>query len=377
MSDMNQKVSASYYVRPAKAGDNESILALLSETSQPGKLRLAFERYPNFFHGAGVSCDKPDVYILEKTQFTESENPMVGIFNLGRRRLYINGKPRLIPYAHDLHIAGDARGGQALHAAYSRAREITLDQDWLQTVVATDNTFFLDSIKRRRTGMPDFYRTGDIETSLIMGRNRNALHDGLQLRTANSSDLAAMQSFYDREASRRQFAPVYRFQELQEGSPFYRGLELTDYLLAWDGDELVGIAGTWDQQSFRQTRVDDYDRSVGLARPFYNAWNKFGAGVHLPAKGQCFNYRMVHTLLSKGQDDAVLDAMLCHLHRCYRPYYDALICGFFDEDPGASVAARFSRKLLRSHHFLMTWGDLDPRDQLDTSLTPYVEVARL
>ena len=56
--------------------------------------------------------------------------------------------------------------------------------------------------------------------------------------------------------------------------------------------------------------------------------------------------------------------------------FDALVCGFFANDPLAKVPARYRRRLLLSEHFLVSF-DGDPREQLDSDRPWYVEVARL
>ncbi|TBW57636.1 hypothetical protein EZI54_06240 [Marinobacter halodurans] len=367
-----------YHVRSAREDDNEAILSLLEDNPQPGPVSLAFERAPDYFHSAAVSCRQADVFVVEQHRPGQSAPRMSGVFNIGRRDLYVNGTIQPVRYAHDFRIAHAARGGEALWAAYEGGRAILDGQRWIQAVVLADNQHFLNAIRRRRKGMPAFYPAGDIETSLLCGwRRRPRNTDGLTIRMANRQDLAIMQSFYDRLAPRRQFAPAYRFADLIAGDPFYRGLDISDYWLAFDGDELVGLAGTWDQKAFRQTRVSGYSLPMRLARPFYNGWSRIRGGIRLPGKGDCFNYRMVHTLLARQQDPLILEAMLCHLHRCFRPYYDALVCGFFDSDPGAGVAAGFSRRVLRSHHFLVSWSGTDPTTGLDGGLIPYAEVARL
>lgn len=375
---MTSIITPSYQVRPACEDDNGAILSLLADNPQPGPVSLAFERAPDYFHGAAVSCHRPDVFVVEKHQPGQSAPHLAGVFNIGTRDLYINGAIQPVRYAHDFRIDHSARGGEALWAAYEDGRTTIDGHPWVQAVVLADNHHFLKSISRRRKGMPAFYPTGDIETSLLCGRRKRPRNsDGLKIRMAGRQDLDIMQAFHDKLAPQRQFIPACHFADLVAGDPFYRGLEISDYWLAFDGDELVALAGTWDQKAFRQTRVSSYSLPIRLARPFYNGWSRVSGGIPLPRKGDCFNYRMIHTLLVKQQDTLVLEAMLCHLHRCFRPYYDALVCGFFDCDPGAGVVAGFSRRLLRSHHFLMTWADIDPTKALDGGLMPYAEVARL
>ena len=54
----------SYQIRPARAADNEAILSLLQGTlarrSYP-----EHERQPDYFRGAKVTCEQPDVWVAE------------------------------------------------------------------------------------------------------------------------------------------------------------------------------------------------------------------------------------------------------------------------------------------------------------------------
>jgi len=371
---MSGQVTSAYRVREARQDDNEGILQLLADNPQPGPVNLAFERSPDYFHGASVSSFDPAVFVIEQPD----QKKLVGVYNIGSRDLFVNGDVQKVHYAHDFRIDPKARGGEAIFMAYDRGRRILETAPWTQAVILADNEHYLRSVRKRMAGLPAFYAAGDIRTSLLTGRKRRLRHnEGLNIRMATRNDLGAMQAFYDGEASRRQFAPVYRFADVAEKHPYYRGLDLSDFWLAFDGDELVGLAGSWDQKGFRQTRVAGYNRSLKLARPLYNGWSRMTGGMRLPATGECFNYRMIHTVMVREQDPLILDALLSHLHRCYGPYYDALICAFFEGDAAENILAGFSRRVMHSHHFLMTWGEADPTASLDAGLPLHADVARL
>lgn len=368
----------SFFVRPATSEDNDSILELLNRNYQPGRVQLAFERQPDYFHSASVTCEVPDVYVLESPkQRADGAATVAGVFNLGHRQVFVNGEPRNVRYAHDLRLDNNVRGGSALAACYRHGKEMMADGEWMQAVILAENASFLSSVSRSREGMPDLYSTGDIETYLLTGIRSPARDDSaLTIRAATRADASVMQAFIDKEGRKRQFFPHYQIGALLDGAPYYRDLKINQFWLLFRGEELVAMAGIWDQKEFKQSRVVGYSSGLSLARPVYNAWRLIGNGLRLPSVGSCFEYLMVHSILVKGNEPAFLESLLHRLQRSYGPYYDALVCGFFTSDPLRKSVDRFQRRVLGSRHFLLSW-DGDPRPELDDSLLPYVDVARL
>lgn len=367
----------SFSLRPAAREDNPAILALLARNAQPGQVSLAFERKPDYFHGAHISCEQPDVYVLEHADADPTDPGRVcGVFNIGSRTVYVDGEPQCVRYAHDLRLDAPVRGGKALFACYSILPGILQPGEWMQGVILADNGHFLASTSKPRPGMPKVHGAGIIETSLIFGRpSRRSSPQGLEIRQAKRTDFAAMQAFVDREGRKRQFFPRYQFSELG-ANPYYRALEPSSYSLVFRQGELIAIAGVWDQSGFRQTRVVGYSPLLRVVRPFYNAWGKVSGGMALPATGGCFSYLMMHTLLVRDQDPAIFRPLLDYMLRAYGPYYDALVCGLFTDDPLMQTLGRYRRRSLQSCHFLITQSHED-RPALNPDLPPYVDVARL
>lgn len=369
----------SFQVRPARAGDNDGILRLLADNAQPGSVSLAFERAPNYFHGAGVSCEQPDVYVLTPDAGGhQPQSQILGLFNIGSRQLYVDGQPRKVHYVHDLRLDPSVRGGEALMACYAKARERLSDEDMAQTVILTENIPFLKTMSRKKKGLPDIFATADIETSLISGLNRSARGcSGLHIRQATRLDIPQMQALVEEEGAQRQFFPCYDFSRLLAGDPYYYGLRVQDYWLAFDGDELRGMVGVWDQKDIRQTRVVAYSPMIRLARPFYNLWCLVSGAMQLPPSGECFDYLMLHTVLIRDHDPVVLRDLLGHLQQRYRQHYHAMVCGLCTVDPLRKALKGFTRRTLFSHQFLGVWHGRDPRDELDSHRIPFAEVARL
>lgn len=360
-------------IRSATADDSPAILRLLATNSQPGKLHLAFERAPNYFHGARVSCLKPDVYVAEHPE----KDALIAVFNIGHREVFVNGAVRTVRYGHDLRLDQSFRGGSAMIALYQMLREVFEGPEWMQSVILADNAHYIKSINGSRPGLPSFFPFGEIETSLLYGRQARATSGGSrEVRRATPADLPQMQALLDHEGPRKQFYPYYRFAALTGTDPFYRGLKPENYWLLFEHSELVGMAGTWDQAAFKQTRVVDYSRTIALARPFYNFSNAIRGGARLPARGNCFHYLNLHSVLIRDNQPERFDVLLQALTARFTREYDALVCGFFKQDPLVHELRKYRRHVLESRHYLTTYGP-DPRSDLDAERIPFADIARL
>ncbi|WP_328185880.1 hypothetical protein [Marinobacter sp. OP 3.4] len=362
-------------VSRARPDDNGDILSLLSSNPQPGAISLSFERSPNYFHGAAISAEDPDVYIL-RTPETDARSTL-GIFNIGTRRLFINGELRRVRYLHDLRLDPRVRGTRALGMAFQTTRELMTEDELFQAVVLEENHSFLATMMRPRRMMPDLTARGSIETSLIHGRaSRKFRSPSVEIRPATLDDLPAMQALLDEEGPRRQFFHYHDLDELRDPSPWYRALSVSDYYLIFEDGALAGLAGTWDQKPFKQTRVAGYSKPVRLSRPLYNVWARVTRGMPLPRVGGCLSYLTLHTVVIRDHNRALLQMLINALLQGPGRHYDALACGFFTADPLSHGPRAFPRRTLLSHHFIGTWSR-DHRPWIDPARVPHADIARL
>ena len=261
--------------------------------------------------------------------------------------------------------------------------QIVEENEWLQAVILADNAHFLKSISSSpKPGLPRFYPCGMIETSMLFGSRRaRKPSTNLEVRPANLTDLDAMQAFLDREGPKKQFFPDYKLHGVAGSSDFFRGLKIDDYWLVWDGSRLVGMAGLWDQKSFKQTRVVQYSPALNGLRHLYNLHSFLRGGPHLPAAGGQLRYLSLHTILVENNQPELFKILLDHLYAEFGTRYDALVCGFFEEDPLVKTLSGLRRETLRSQHFLFSYagsqGHIDPRLELEQGRIPFADIARL
>jgi hypothetical protein len=353
----------------ASVSDTGDILELFRRTPQRGRVMLNFEREPDYFLGSQVICEQPDVRVARS-----ASGELVMLYGIGSRTLYINGNAETVRYAHDLRLAEQARGGLLIARMGRQVREIVRAEELIQTVILNENTASLNSVASGRAGLPTYYPCGEIETSLIFAAPRRC-HDDIQVRRARADDIGQMQAFHDARAPARQFYPRYRFAAMLEQDPYFCGLSVGDFWLAFRSDELIGMAGLWDQKAFKQTRVLAYPRGLSWLRHFWNLWARLAGGLQLPAAGGTINYLMLHALLVKDNDPRVFDALLSDMVRVRGGHRAAISVGFFAEDPLRQALRGYRRQTLHSRHFLIGYHG-DPRPRLDGRL-PYIELARL
>ncbi|MEE4251184.1 MAG: hypothetical protein V2I38_11395 [Alcanivoracaceae bacterium] len=353
----------------AGAADGQDILQLFRTTPQRGKVVLNFEREPDYFLGGSVICEKPEVHIARN-----ASGELLMLYGIGSRTMYVNGEPRTVRYAHDLRIAERARGGRLILRMAKHVGQLLAVDDLVQTVILSDNTDSMNSVASGRAGLPTYYPCGDIETSLLF-RVPEIRKTSLVLRPATMADLIAMQEFHDHHAPRRQFYPRYQFSGLVDGHPYFNGLAVGDYWLALDGSEIVGMAALWDQKPFKQTRVVSYPVGLSWFRHVWNLWSRLFGGLRLPAAGGMIRYLMLHSVLIRDEDPAVLRALLGEMSRSAADSGAAISAGFFVDDPLRDAVKGCRRQTMHSRHYLIGYHG-DPRDQLDQR-PGYIELARL
>ena len=363
----------SYQIRPARAADNEAILSLLQGTPQQGAVTLNFERQPDYFRGAKVTCEQPDVWVAEPR---DARGKVSAVYNVGWRSLWINGEVRRVRYAHDLRIDPEYRNGMILHRLFRQLRKQLAEGEWMQTTVLHDNQASLSTVASGRAGLPVYYPAGTIETSMLYTRARKArLPADITLRQTNEVDLPEMATLLNRQGRQKQFFPYWDVQRVR-GDDYFYGMGPGNFLGLWVKGELKGLLGFWDQKAIKQTRVLGYAKGMGLMRHLYNSHSMLRGGMRLPAPGGVLSYLTLHSLVVENDDPELLRLLLDQAVSFFHGRFDALVCGFFANDPLANVPARYRRRLLLSEHFLVSF-DGDPREQLDSDRPWYVEVARL
>lgn len=361
-----------YRYRLATEDDNEKILDLISKTPQQGLVTLNFERSPNFFFGTQIATEISKVVVAENTKSGEID----GMTSFGFRRVYVNGEVRQLGYANDLRICEEHRGGRLLLKLYRKTSEFLEDGDFAQTVILEENQKSLTTIAAGRAGMPTYYDYGKLITYIISTSYDLTGSATCKVRPATKDDIPELQEFLNREAPNHQFFPAYDLEQL-DCSPYYRNLSISDYFLAIEDGEILGVCGIWKQKPFKQTKIVNYPAWMTIIRPIYNVFCNLFGGFPLPKKGHNADYTSLHTVLVKNNSTDVLHSLIKNIRSVLACRGEkTMIIALAEGHPLQPAIRGFIHRKLRSLHFLGTYGP-DCRGTLNTKLPLYLEVSRL
>lgn len=343
-----------------------------------GNIALALEREPDYYAGARVQCRQPEVYVCLRP----SDQLVCGVFNIGFRPLYYQGSPRPVRYLCDLRIHPQYQGSALLFRMIRFVDKLNLAPDDLpaQTVVFSDNRLMLDMIGRRaRQGaagrLPYYHPAGELVTTMLTLAARPTAPPHISVRPAAAADIPAMQSFWAAEAARIPYCPHYNFNELH--LPYYAGLQIENFYLAFSGGDLQGICGIWNQKDLKQTRIAGYSPLFRWLRPLYNAYAAIAGKPLLPAVGRSVYYFALHSLLVRERSAPVFSALLARIiadARSARPDY--LLFSLDARDPLlAAIAPLRNRRQIKGRYFLVNNGAPLPPDALGPWF--YLEATRI
>ena len=368
-----------FFMREATPDDNDALCRLL-EIPMPGKIKLALERSPDYFRAAGVQNNEAEVALCCDRQ---EHGQIAGIACLGRRRVFIDGNPVWVRYLSDLRVLENYRGMRLARmiADYIWDSESKNSSHTMQSIVFSDNV----DIKRfgnhpesefGNTKHLWCYEMGAYKTSAIkLSPAERKYWPMSKIRRAEPKDIPEMQNFFDLEASRKQFYPAYRFDQLGDG--YYQGLTINDFFLAFRNGKLVGITGYWDQCAMKQTRIAGYSGILRWCRPFFNLLSRSLSGFPLPRAGTELLSFYLHTIVTCDNNPEIFSDLIEHIYKTYQnSNYLYFVCGLFSDDELCRVLENFkSRRNVHGKHYEV--GIYEIGQPIPPDMPIYVEACRI
>ncbi|MCB1308437.1 MAG: hypothetical protein KDK30_09670 [Leptospiraceae bacterium] len=372
-----------FIAHKADRRDNSELCALFRDAPMAGAIRIALEREPDFFLCAGVQTEQPEVYAGHDSLAAQSNERtrIAAVFSTGGRHVFVNGKKRFVRYFSDLRILPEYRNGTLLARGFHWIHaNVMRGTEFAQTIIVADNRKAIEYLGSGRAGLPFYHPAGAYITHAVSlqsrpPRKRNKNLPALHIRRAQSNDMAAMQKLLDREGPRKQFYPCYEFQKLDKD--YYHGLKISDFWLALHGEQLVGIAGVWDQRAFKQTRIVSYAPLIATLRPLLNLLRRFMGGIRLPPANSVLQYFFLHTILIQDNNPDIFRALLHAVYRAHRnSEFEYFLCGLDALDPLNAALEGFVRRKFHGRHFLVSFDREHPREHLRPG-PYYLEAARI
>ena len=272
--------------------DDAGIRRLLATNAMPGRIRVRFEREPDYFAGC-----------TENTQVLVARDGarVVGVACREIRKLYVNGVAEDVGYLGQLRVDREYRGQLLTARGYRVMRELHAASPvrGYYTTIVDGNAQAVGVLVRRARGVMPRYRF--LERLYTLGVRRQSR------RFQSGGSAAALLNL----------SPAYPPQ-----------------------GQIITVPGASaalnDQRAYKQTIIDGYDRALSLARPLYNLAGR----IKLPKPNTPLNHAYA-THFQAVDANAAHELINAILSVAASRGLDHVLFGFTESDPFLAVARRF------------------------------------
>ncbi|MEO7293806.1 MAG: hypothetical protein ABIW34_11925 [Ginsengibacter sp.] len=367
----------SNYIIDIATEDDNAELCSLCQIPSCGNIIFTMERSPDFFAASKVQSEQTEIYVCRN----KSDNKIEGVLSVGKRRVFYKNEIKQIRYFSDMRILPQSQGSRLL---YNVVRFITDNilqpSEIAQAIVFAENTIMLQLIQKlqyrsKKMSIFNFYPAGNYTSYMVkFSAGVKKANSKYHIKKATPGDVTQIQAFIINEGPKKNFFPYYDLKEI--GRDYYQGLAIEDFYLAFENKKLIGIAGVWDQQALRQTKIIGYSLLYKILRPAINLIGFLSNGFTLPPKNTLLKYVTVHSILIDGNNSHVFENILTEINNDnYRSGFDYFLVGLDAKDNlNKSLSIFKNKRKIKGNHFLIS--KTQPEQEiLDASF--YLEAARI
>jgi hypothetical protein len=340
----------------ATPADDAAIRQLLRREPMPGRIRVTYQREPEFRLGCQVAGEDCQVLVARR----QDNGEIVGLASRSVRRVFVNGCEERLGYLGQLRIDPRFRGRWLVSRGFSQLKRLH-DGDplpgYLASIVDGNREATGVLVEHRRRIFPEFHAVAECRTLAIdVRRAKPAISAGVRISTPAASELPELAAFLRMSGSQRQFYPAWTEDSLNRLSSL--GLGIDDLRIARRGGELVGVAGLWDQSAYKQTVVHGYSGWLKTAAPFYNLGAAWLGRATLPRPGEKVHSAYLSLVSIVNDEIGVFRSLLREVYNFARSRgLDYLLAGFDSRDPLLPAAEEYSHVTYPSRLYFAEWPD--------------------
>lgn len=349
--------------------DDAAIRRLLSANPVPGRIRIRYEREPDYFAGC-ATMGATDVLVAR------ADDRVVGVACRSVRPMFINGEPADVGYLGQLRVDSRFRGRWLVLRGFRKLHELhrqSPPRGYVTTIIEGNDEAEGVLVRRARGPMPRYRKIDRLMTLALPTRGVRSPFVG---NARDLTPLGEVVAFLRKEGRRRNFFAVYEERSFSDGTT--RGFDPKDFIVIQRDGSISGVAGLWDQSSYKQSIVDAYAPLTRVARPFYNTAAKLLHRATLPKPGTALRFAYGSFFCVRDDDPATARTLIGRLLAVARErHFDHLLLGFAESDPLLAAARAFRHVAYPAGIYTVAWDDgHDLHDELDAR-PRYLEIASL
>lgn len=359
-------------IRVAREDDDADLRRLLRETPMEGRIRVALEREPDFFHAAGIGTDRHTTILARN----ESTGQVVAMASRSVREAFVNARAVKLGYLSQLRIdrAYRSKTRQFLKTGYDFFRDHRAGDETAfdVTTIIADNHVARRILEAGLPGLPTYRPLEPFVTFVlpVHKAGKCAAAAAVHIERGTAERFPAIADCLQRNHRRFQFASRWTIDSLAD----LPGLRAEDFFVALRSGRVIGCLALWDQRSFKQAVVRGYDRSLARWRSLINLAAPVLGTARLPRAGETLSQAALSHVAVDDDDPAVFERLWYAAMRDARARgLEYVTAGFVDRHPFTTSLRRFRRHEYTSLLYLVHWG---AAPSLDSRL-PHLEVGLL
>lgn len=365
----------------ASLENEKEILEFLKNNPSGGLIQLRLDREPSFYESMEVEGESNDVIIGKNFQ----NNEIIGIGSRSEKRCYINGKEGWIGYLGGLRISPRYRSSLFLWRGYSYLNKLHRKRNTklYLTTIMSDNLVAKKILTSNRTSLPVYHDIGEYYTYLVNPRSFSKLskvyNPNIFIKKAEKEDIPYILEFYQQNSNSRQFFPLYTQKDILSEKGILKDLRISDMLLAFENNILIGTVAIWNQNKFRRWLIDKYHPFVKIYRPLYNSYAFLRNMPTLPQEKRVLNYKILSLIKVKNDREDVWKSLLYTIWQESKntSEQNLIMAGFHEKDPLISIFQKIPNWRFSSTLYCVYWRDDKVFFDSLTPQIPYIELGSL
>jgi hypothetical protein len=157
---LEQKSQDNLITREATLEDDHGLRALIAVPMTTRGVQISFQREPSYFKASDILYRHKLHVVIEDKEHQKK----VACYSNGYRPCYINQQVKDLRYASDLRVDSNYRGKSLVKVLAVHLKTNMHDPNFSQMIIFDDNHAARAAMQTSKTGMPDYYDEGLIET---------------------------------------------------------------------------------------------------------------------------------------------------------------------------------------------------------------------
>ncbi len=361
--------------RKGEPADDSALKEMLRENAMPGSISLSMRYEPSLFQAIDVERGKTHVAVCEDA------GRIVGMGVISEREVFLHGKPCRAGYLSRLRVKSTHRSSTVLARGYRYFKAIHNDEFnvpfYLSTILES-NRHAVGMLTSGRGDLPVYRDIGGyISLVFPVVHHRRPAFRGSRIQVINGVEAGAelVVRCLHRYGKDKPFFPVYREEDITGEGRELQGLFLSDFALAMDGDEAIGVMACRDRRRFQQIHVNSYSGAVRFARKPLNFLCGLAGYPPLPDLGETVSAMYCTGVAIRNDETEVFGKLLSHvLADASERGANFLVAGFSEKDPLLKRAAGRLHLEIRSRIYAVSWNGAQP---LAADEIPYLDPGSL